>query len=749
MIHNKIARTMTALFSGVGTFIGSQIGLWILTQLIMTTWFRAGRQGSPWIVSALIVSTLSVACAAFMSTMKFGGLGFTFGTVFGLLGAGVTGVSVFAGFGGVHAAWQYFVPALPLATGIAVGLWAERQFKDGAGRINEEQVPAAAFPGGDAVEKRMAELESKLAGFDGVAARLASLEARLDALSSAPPSRTAREAPLSAGPLPAPKPGVLPQDQKVTPRPPVKPSAPFEWDDLLEGRWLFRLGMGILILGVAFFLKFAFENQWIGPTGRVLMGFFWGVTFIVLGDRFQKKDHALYGQTLIGGGLVILYLSIFAAFHYYGFLGQFPAFCCLALVTTTAGVLALRYSSISIIIVAMLGGFATPALLSTGVVREVPLFSYLALLNLGVLCVSSFKNWRSVNLLAFLLTQIWLQGYFANSYRPEMHNLLFGFTTAYFLMFLVPCWRFNIQKKISSEAADLALMIGNAGIYFLTCYYRLMEGTTWEAWEAHLAVAVGLIYFLMAQQTFARKVQDKYLLLNEMALASSFLVIALPIAWDWEWVTVGWAMEALALLWLGFKLDDHLTRWAGRMLMVVSGLRLIMFGIELRGAYAPLFNTRSFGYLSTLVLMGAAIVLADREAFKMREDEADFPMLLPVSWNILLLIWICVEVENYLRNRYIPMNPTASLSYYSTVAYSVISTLYASALMALGLIRKSKPLRRGAEILFGLTAGKVLLVDMASLPLGSRVISFLVLGGLIVFISYFTQKGESAGVKSA
>ncbi|NNN07305.1 MAG: DUF2339 domain-containing protein, partial [Elusimicrobia bacterium] len=426
--QEKIGRAVGAFFSGVWTFIAAEIIVWIVSTGLQSSlrhgamyYGTAGYYLST-VATSLIASSLAAGLASFVATLRFWGLGFTWGAIYGSFASGVVGLSTSSGFYGRapwSLSWIHILAIVPLACAIGIGLWVERRFAGDAVPGHQDGESGAV----DAdTQARLSSIEERLSGLESLPQRLGNLEARLREISQGTQqAQTASENPQPAAPP------VRVALRARAPAPAVAaPAEEFSWDDILEGRWLFRVGMAIFVLGVSFFLKYAFENQWIGPIGRVLMGFIAGTFFIALGDAQQKKGAALYGQTLIGGGLGILYLSIFAAFHFYGFLDQFPAGGAMALVTATAAVMAIRYSSISIIIVAMAGGFATPALLSTGVVHEIPLFSYLAILDAGVLAVSAFKDWRRVNLLAFALTQIWLQSYFSEYYHPDKLSRLFS-----------------------------------------------------------------------------------------------------------------------------------------------------------------------------------------------------------------------------------------------------------------------------------------------------------------------------------
>src|SRR6185295_17734159 len=201
------------------------------------------------------------------------------------------------------------------------------------------------------------------------------------------------------------------------------PAAPAVWsarstrsgdlESRIGGNWFNRIGVLAIFLGVAFFLKYAVDNEWIGPTTRVLIGVAIGVLFLIGGERLRKR-YASYAYGLSGGGILLLYLTFFAGFNRYQKFDQTQAFLLMAVVTATASLLSARYNAIPIALLGFIGGFMTPVLLSTGVDNEKGLFGYIALLDLGVLALAYSKHWRVLNYLAFSATVMMIIGYMLN-----------------------------------------------------------------------------------------------------------------------------------------------------------------------------------------------------------------------------------------------------------------------------------------------------------------------------------------------
>ena len=172
----------------------------------------------------------------------------------------------------------------------------------------------------------------------------------------------------------------------------------FDWEHLIAGRWLNRVGLTAVAIGVAYFLKHAIDNDWIGPRGQVALGLLLGVALLASAPWFVKKGLVYFAEGLTGLGAAILYLSLWAAGSYYGFLSPPVTFVAMAIVTAAMLAIAIGRNSPRIAALAMAGGFVTPALVSTGRDAQVALFSYLALHNAALLVLAWTRQWRFLEL---------------------------------------------------------------------------------------------------------------------------------------------------------------------------------------------------------------------------------------------------------------------------------------------------------------------------------------------------------------
>src|SRR5207245_191924 len=179
------------------------------------------------------------------------------------------------------------------------------------------------------------------------------------------PALQPRSEPAPAGeaappPEVPPKTPVAPPPRATLPPPPPPAQPRPELEALIGGNWLLKIGILAIVLGALYFLKYAFDNQWIGNTGRVLIGVFAGIGLLYGSEVFRKKDYTLYGQALAAGGISILYLSIYAAFNFYSLIAQVPALLFMALVTAVSSLLSARYRSKPLAVMSLPGGVFTP-----------------------------------------------------------------------------------------------------------------------------------------------------------------------------------------------------------------------------------------------------------------------------------------------------------------------------------------------------------------------------------------------------
>jgi uncharacterized membrane protein len=554
-----------------------------------------------------------------------------------------------------------------------------------------------------------------------------------------------------------------PAEKVVVPSPPPTPGveqAPF-WaqsaneskdvrgeslETVIGGNWLNKIGIVAIVLGMTYFLKYAIENRWIGEMGRVVLGVITGLGLLFCGEALQRRQYRAYGITIAAGGIAILYFSIFAAFNFYSLITQLPALFLMVMITTSAVVMALRYDANVIAWIGILGGFLTPVMLSTGRDNQVGLFIYIALLDSGVLALAYFKEWRTLNLLAFLLTQLtflaWVSGFYteAKLWRTEF------FLTLFFLIFAVMSFLYNVVHRKASQARDLTLIFMNGAVYFLWTY-SLLQSKYFDYLGLY-AVLMAAVYVALGSVAHRRSRQDNLLFLIFLSMALTCLTLAIPIQLKQNWITVGWAVEAVILTWIGFHLANTKLRLAAFLVAALVAIRLLFYDTSFISpatdpGFAVLLNKRSATFFAGIIAIFAMAYLYAQHRDKLVGQEASRIAGLIIAANFLLIFLLTTEVGHYFQIRYHRERVyqlQRDIHGQKELAISALWAAYSILLVTLGILRKYRPIRLLAILLFGVTILKVFLLDLSDLEKVYRIISFIGLGIILLAVSFMYQK---------
>ena len=222
---------------------------------------------------------------------------------------------------------------------------------------------------------------------------------------------------FEAQPIPEPEPFPPPP-----PRPAPAPRKPFDWESLI-GVKLFSWIAGIaLVLAALFFLSYSVEHGWLSPPVRASLGLATGIILLLVCELRVARNYAFTANAMDGAGIAILYATLFAMHALWHLLPASAVFVLMLIVTAIAVLLSIRRDSVFIALLGLVGGFATPALLSNGENKPVALFSYLLLLNVGLLFVAIQRRWPLLTALSVIFTVIyewsWIGKYFTASQLP-------------------------------------------------------------------------------------------------------------------------------------------------------------------------------------------------------------------------------------------------------------------------------------------------------------------------------------------
>lgn len=377
--------------------------------------------------------------------------------------------------------------------------------------------------------------------------------------------------------------------------------------------WLLRLGVLILVCGVGFFLRYSYAHGLIGPWGRVSISLVGAVAMLATGIRLLGRRYHLLGQGLLGAGLATLYFSAFAAFSFYHLVPPLLAFALMALTTLAAGVMAVRFQSLLIAVLGLVGGYGTPVMLGTGEVQFVGLFSYLLLLGVGILGVAQYRNWLLLKVLSFAATCTIVffavdRGYAGNT----DFWLVFPFLVAFFVLFSTMFFIHNIACRVPSTLIEIVMLLANAGLFYAAGHYLIADAFP-SIWVSLLTLGLGAFYAVHVSVFVARRLQDRPLITAFIGLSALFLVLTIPLLLSSEWITVSWACEAWVLLWMAGRLDSTFLRQTSYLVYLLVFGRLFFldlphqFDSHVAAAALPL-SRYGLDLLERLVMFGVPIL---------------------------------------------------------------------------------------------------------------------------------------------
>jgi len=585
-----------------------------------------------------------------------------------------------------------------------------------------------------------------------LAARISRLEATLS-----PPGvgQFQKPAPGIVPPVKAPPPvperpesqppGPATQPPPVTPVPqplsPVRPIDAERIESIIGRRWLGWAAVGVILFAAAFFLKYAFDNRWIGELGRVAIGVAAGIGMTVLGFRYHKRHWRVFSQILTGGGVVLLYLSAYAAFGYYHLATQKAAFAYLAILVAEAAGLAYLYNAPAIAIMALLGGFLAPVLLHSDRDQYRSLFGYIAALDVGALAM--FKLWVGLRSLAFFGTHLLFWLWYTDNYHPRKLGAVMIFQTAVFLIFLLAHIGRQLVRPKSVIFEDLALLLINPFVFFATAYHLL--NANYHDWMGVFAIGMALLYAGAAKILLDRKAATGSESLLIIGVALTFLTIAIPIQLRQNWITIAWSVEALVMLWAGIETKAQRLRALACTLFALALARLFLWDTLRRPKLMFTLILNKY-FLCSLVVTGClfgAAVLYQRVG---ERKQILAPRLrLGIVLVAIVTLWFVMSVET--NTFFVARAAARKLAedwsrerWLGQMALSVLWSIYAGALAAIGFIRRSAVVRWAALALFGLTVIKAMLVDIAELQQLYRIIVFFVLGVLLLVVAWGYHK---------
>ena len=332
------------------------------------------------------------------------------------------------------------------------------------------------------------------------------------------------------------------------------PKQPSDLEKIIGESWINKIGILIVVIGVAIGAKYSIENELISPLTRIILGYLMGIGLLGFGIKLKPKFEG-YSAVLVSGAISIFYFITYFAYSFYDLIPQALAFVMMLIFTAFTVFTAIKYNRVVIAHIGLIGAYAVPFLLSSGSGRVDILFSYMLIINLGILFISIKKDWKSLHYSAFFFTWMIYGSWFADkSFDSNLQGyeaLGLGFATAFFLVFYGVSLFNNIISKEKLDKVNIILILLNSFIYYGFGYGIFNGHSILDSYLGLFTLFNAAIHFAVLFFIKSKKLADSTLFYSTLGLVFTFITIAIPIQLDGNWVTLMWTAQGTILFWLG------------------------------------------------------------------------------------------------------------------------------------------------------------------------------------------------------
>jgi uncharacterized membrane protein len=324
-----------------------------------------------------------------------------------------------------------------------------------------------------------------------------------------------------------------------------------KWEEFIGTNLLNKVGIAILVLGISFGVKYAIDHDMLNPLTRIILGYLAGAGIIAFAIKL-KKNYEAFSAVLLGGGMAALYFITYIAYNSYGFIPQAATFILMVAFTAFTVFAAMNYNLQVIAVIGLVGAYAVPFMLSDGSGRVLILFSYMVIINAGILVISFMRSWHLLFSVAFSLTWIIFSAWSFNNYQREEHFwLALLFATLFFVIFYISFLIGKFINRVKLRVIDISIVLLNCFIYYGLGYFFISDYPDGELYLGLFTVMNAVIHFAVCLFIYKKMGESKDTFYFVAGLVLVFITIAAPVQLEGSWVTLVWAFQACLLFWIG------------------------------------------------------------------------------------------------------------------------------------------------------------------------------------------------------
>ena len=441
-----------------------------------------------------------------------------------------------------------------------------------------------------------------------------------------------------------------------------------------------KIGIVIIIIGVGIGAKYAIENQLVSPLIRIIIGYFIGVFMGIIAIRLRGR-YLNFSAVLLSGAIAILYFITYAAYSYYSMMPQLVAFILMLLFTSGAVYTALSYNQQVIAHFGLVGAYAVPLLLSDNTGNVLILFSYVGIINLGILFLSIKKYWKPLYYLSFIVTWLLFVSWQIESFKST--DLFVGsfFAYLFFIIFYVAFLSYKVIKREQFGWADLLLVLSNSFVFYAVGYS--LAGEFDSSYSLGIfTLSNALLHFIVYLAIYSRRNIDKNLRRLAMSIAIVFLVIAVPVQLDGSWVTLLWIGMALSLFYVGRTNKNWVYEGLSYPLLALSFLSILHDWLHASADNLSIvFNVYFLATLLYILALGAIFYINRKYSLLENSKLVTWqdPIEIVATVGMIISVYFLFVFE---INRYWNTTGGSDLYYQRGLLIQISDLIYAIALVA-------------------------------------------------------------------
>lgn len=467
------------------------------------------------------------------------------------------------------------------------------------------------------------------------------------------------EQPLTVKATDKPKPALA----KAAKKPQTKSSI----EKFIGENLISKIGIIITIIGVGIGVQYSIEHDLINPMTRIILGYVLGLGLLGFGIKLKAK-YPNYSAVLVSGAMAIMYFITFAAHSFYGLIPQTFAFALMVIFTIFTVLAAILYDKQVIALIGLVGAYTVPFLLSDGSGNMVILFTYMAIINAGILAIAVIKNWKPVYYAAFIITWMIFGYWLVEDSKPnEDFNTAMIFSSVFFVIFYIIFLAYKLIKKEKFNVLDVLIILANSFIFYGIGY--VIMSSEYEQYLGLFTLANAIIHFIVSAIIYQQKLGNRNLFYMISGLVIVFITIAIPVQLDGNWVTLLWIGQAALLFWIGRTKDVPVYEALSYPLMAMAGISLFhdwslatdfnIYGDVINvPTETPFFNIR---FLSSLLFVGAVafinfLDIGEKNPSRLFKDETLQKLIsfgLRSALLLILFLSFCIEIDAYFEALYL------------------------------------------------------------------------------------------------